>query len=156
MWSATETIDEMNATLGLARASAKHPWVLEKIADTQKDLIDVMAELATDAEDMEHYRETDGLRVTDEAMVDRLSEWVRELETDHKVNFKKWSTPGAAGSVAGAGLDLARTVCRRAERLLVGLIDDGQVENRAILRYLNRMSDVLWLLARLEERGSED
>ncbi|MEM7013370.1 MAG: cob(I)yrinic acid a,c-diamide adenosyltransferase [Verrucomicrobiota bacterium] len=145
------SIDEMNSALGLARASGRHEWVLERIADIQKELIDVMGELATDGEDMEKYRKHN-FRVTDDAMVGRLDSWVKQLENEFDVNFKKWSTPGAAGSSAAAGLDLARTICRRCERGVVGLIESGQVKNSAILQYLNRLSDVLWLLARLEER----
>lgn len=149
--AANGAIDEMNAALGLARASAKHESVLERIAGIQADLINVMGELATDGADLAKYREK-GFQITGEDLVDRLTGWVDELENVHDVNFKRWSTPGAAGNPAAAGLDLARTICRRAEREVVGLVEAGEVENPAIVRFLNRLSDVLWLLARLEER----
>ncbi|MFT5467110.1 MAG: cob(I)alamin adenosyltransferase [Verrucomicrobiales bacterium] len=148
---ANGTIDEMNAALGTARACSQHEVVQTRIAEIQADLINVMGELATDRADLEKYREK-GFSITEDSLVERLDGWVHELENDHGVNFMKWSTPGAAGSSAAAGLDLARTICRRAERDVIALVESGDVENFAILRFLNRLSDILWLLARLEER----
>lgn len=148
---ANGSIDEMNAALGTARATAKHELVQTRIAEIQADLINVMGEIATDKADLEKYAEK-GFKLTGSDLVEKLDEWVRELEKDQEISFMKWSTPGAAGSSAAAGLDLARTICRRGEREVVALVEAGEIENLAILRFLNRLSDVLWLLARLEER----
>ena len=71
-----------------------------------------------------------------------------EIEAQ-KVSFKGWATPGA--NPASAALEVARTVCRRAERRVCELRERGEVQNMAILVYLNRLSDALWLLARWEE-----
>ena len=77
-----------------------------------------------------------------------LRQWVTELEAA-KVSGKGWAMPGAnAGSAA---LDLARTVCRRAERRACALQDTGQLHNPEIVVYLNRLSDLLWVQARWVE-----
>ena len=83
--------------------------------------------------------------------MDALHATIRELE-GAGVTIRGWATPGAAGSVPGAALDLARTVCRRAEREVVDLAETEPEFNEAIIRYLNRLSDLLWLLAREQER----
>ena len=70
------------------------------------------------------------------------------------MNFQGWALPGEAGVMSGAHADLARVAARRAERTLVDLDDTPErITNREILRFLNRLSDVLWLLARWEERA---
>ncbi|MEM1296035.1 MAG: cob(I)yrinic acid a,c-diamide adenosyltransferase [Verrucomicrobiota bacterium] len=148
---ANGAVDEFNATLGMARVSATHALTSKWIAEMQADLVTLMGELATLPEDLSKFEEKGFQRVAKE-MVDKLDDWVTELEGKHKVNFMKWAVPGAAGSPAGAALDLARTVCRRAERHVASLIEDGDIENVSILQYLNRLSDVCWLLARLEEK----
>jgi cob(I)alamin adenosyltransferase len=139
-------VDELNACLGLARAEAEQrdKVLLEKI---QKALVGLMGELAVAPEDLTRY-EADGyaqLKEEDLALLDR------EIDVMEKVlpNAKGWSTPG--GSLRGATLALARTVCRRAERGIWELDkQEGKVRN-LIPRYLNRLSDLLWLL----ERGVE-
>lgn len=143
-------IDELNAALGMARVGSKL-FVSEKIAQIQADLVTIMGELATEAEDMERYHEK-GFGGTTAEMVSGLTEVVRQLEKDHGIDFKKWAVPGEAGSAVGAALDLARTIGRRAERHVAGLIEAEFIENLEILRYLNRVSDICWLLARFEER----
>jgi cob(I)alamin adenosyltransferase len=74
-----------------------------------------------------------------------LETLVKEVEAQN-VSFKGWATPGA--SVHSAALDVARTVCRRAERDVCALKESGQLANDEILIYLNRLSDLLWLFAR--------
>ena len=82
--------------------------------------------------------------------------WVARLEAMAKAiegrenTLQGWATPG--GSVHSAALDLARTICRRAERRVCGLREAGQVENSEIIVYLNRLSDLLWLLGREADR----
>jgi cob(I)alamin adenosyltransferase len=85
----------------------------------------------------------------DAAMVDRLTAQIHNLEQNHRISYKNWATPGA--TKASAFLDNARTVCRRAERSVVALREAGEEVNPEIVRYLNRLSDLCWLLARFVE-----
>jgi cob(I)alamin adenosyltransferase len=140
-------VDELNAALGLARAAASDPLLTEQISAAQKELVTVMGELATGAEDRERYVK-DGFQVTTATMTDRLTTVVDDLE--RKLGkFKHWSVPGE--TMDSATLDLARTVCRRAERKVAALMPADAKFNPEILRYLNRLSDVCWLLARYAE-----
>jgi cob(I)alamin adenosyltransferase len=142
-------VDELNSALGLARASAGDSYLAEQVLELQKELVVVMGELATAGEDMDRYRK-DGFRQTDAAMTDRLTSVVDDLE-NRLGKFKHWSVPGA--TTASAALEFARTVCRRAERRVAALMAEDSNFNREILRYLNRFSDVCWLLARSAEEG---
>jgi cob(I)alamin adenosyltransferase len=81
-------------------------------------------------------------------MVDALEAEVHRIEAEPGV-LADWSLPG--GSPDSAALDVARTVCRRAERLAASLMEAGVIQNPSILAYLNRLSDVLWLFGRLIE-----
>jgi cob(I)alamin adenosyltransferase len=141
-------VDELNAALGLARATAADHLLTEQISAVQKELVTVMGELATGAEDMERYLK-DGFQQTSAAMTDRLTSVVDELEAKMG-KFKHWSVPG--DTMASATLDLARTVCRRAERRVAALMAADSKFNAEILRYLNRLSDLCWLLARYAEQ----
>ena len=141
-------VDELNAALGLARATSSDSLLTEQISAAQKELVTVMGELATSAEDMERYLK-DGFQQTSAAMTDRLTSVVDELEAKMG-KFKHWSVPG--DTMASATLDLARTVCRRAERRVAALMEAEAGFNTEILRYLNRLSDLCWLLARYAEQ----
>ena len=145
------SVDELNSALGLARASATDRFVADQILALQKELVVVMGELATGSEDMERYRK-DGFQLTSAAMTDRLTSIVDDLEKNRLAKFKGWATPGE--NMAAATLDLARTTCRRAERRVASLIATDTTFNREILRYLNRLSDLCWLLARYSEQPS--
>jgi cob(I)alamin adenosyltransferase len=81
-------------------------------------------------------------------MTARLEKLVKEIELQN-VSFKGWATPGATKS--SAALDMARTICRRAERRVFDLKDAGELKNAEIIIYLNRLSDLLWLFARWAE-----
>ena len=83
-------------------------------------------------------------------MVDRVTAVIDELEKDKSLYPKDWVIPGV--SVASAALDNARTTCRRAERRVAALVNDDKNFNIEILRYLNRLSDLCWLLARKMSR----
>ncbi|HYJ04357.1 MAG TPA: cob(I)yrinic acid a,c-diamide adenosyltransferase [Chthoniobacterales bacterium] len=144
-------VDELNAALGLARATASDPFLSEQITAVQKELVTVMGELATGAEDLERYLK-DGFQQTSAAMTGRLTSVVDELEAKMG-KFKHWSVPG--DTMASATLDLARTVCRRAERRVAVLMAADATFNAEILRYLNRLSDLCWLLARYAEHAKE-
>jgi cob(I)alamin adenosyltransferase len=146
------SVDELNSALGLARASANDGFSEEKVFAIQKDLVVVMGELATASEDLARYQK-DGFKLTTAAMTDRLTDVVDDLEKNRLGKFKGWSTPGE--TMASAALDVARTTCRRAERRVAGLMAADPTLNREILRYLNRLSDVCWLLARYAEQLSD-
>ena len=143
-------IDELNSALGLVRAVATNDFVREQILAAQKELITVMGELATSPEDLERYRK-DGFEITTGTMVDRVTAVINKIEESEKMKFKDWVIPG--GSLPSAALDLARTTCRRAERRVAALVKDDKNFNLELLRYLNRLSDLCWLLARKVEQG---
>ncbi|HEY2104114.1 MAG TPA: cob(I)yrinic acid a,c-diamide adenosyltransferase [Chthoniobacterales bacterium] len=144
-------VDELNSALGLARATAKDDFVRNELLAAQKELIAVMGELATAPEDLERYQR-DGFPVTTNSMVDRVTAAIDKIESSGKMKFKDWVLPG--GSLESATLDLARTTCRRAERRVASLALDTDDFNSEILRYLNRLSDLCWLLARHVEQAN--
>ena len=141
------TVDELNAALGVARASSGEEFVTSKLLHIQKNLVDLMGELATDKADLDRYAK-DGYTIIGIEFSTVLEGWIREIEAQ-KVSFKHWATPGATAE--SAALDMARTIARRAERRVESLLEAGETENRAVQVYLNRTSDLLWLLARWAE-----
>ena len=145
-------VDELNAALGFARVNASDSFLSEQIYAVQKELITVMGELATAQEDLGRYVK-DGFALTHPEMVDRLTAVVDDLEKNKLRKFKDWAIPGR--TLPGAALDVARTVCRRAERRVAALMADASDFNAEILRYLNRLSDLCWLLARYAEHLQE-
>jgi cob(I)alamin adenosyltransferase len=143
-------VDELNAAMGMARASASADFVRDNLLMIQKELVILMGELATAVEDLERYVK-DGYSLVTSDMTAKLDKLVVEIEAQ-KVSFKGWATPGA--SVHSAALDVARTVCRRAERRVCALQEAGQLQNAEIIIYLNRLADLLWLFARWVESKS--
>jgi len=139
-------VDELTAALGLARSIAPDKFISDQIVAAQKDLIVVMGELATAPGDRERYVK-DGFQLTTAAMVDRISAVIFDLEKDKTLYPKDWVIPGK--NLTSAALDLARTTCRRAERRVAAATDT----NPEILRYLNRLSDLCWILARYAEKN---
>jgi cob(I)alamin adenosyltransferase len=147
------TVDELNSALGLVRATTAEKLVREVVLSVQKELVVLMGELAVADKDRERYLK-DGYDVVTAAMVDRLTDVVNDLEKNYHVDFKHWATPG--DSLSSAALDLARTICRRAERRVVALCESRLYVNPESIRYLNRLSDILWLFARyVETQGKE-
>jgi cob(I)alamin adenosyltransferase len=140
--------DELNAALGVARAFSQDPQIQSTILAIQTELVVLMGELGVAAEDRRRYQEK-GFGFVDESMTNRLTELVEDLEKNHQLRFTHWATPGAVRE--SALFDLARTVCRRAERAVVGMAEDGCAVNAEIIRYLNRLSDLCWLYARYIE-----
>jgi cob(I)alamin adenosyltransferase len=145
------TCDEFNAALGMVRAFCEEPAIAARVLEVQKELVVLMGELAVATEDRERYREKGFQFVTPE-MVERLTAIIDDLEQNERVSFQHWATPGATR--ASACLDLARTICRRAERAVVALAEHGHRVNPEIIRYLNRLSDLCWLWARWIETKS--
>ena len=141
------TVDELNAALGFVRATAGDPWVGELTLTTQHELVGLMGELAVADEDQQRYQDSKYDRVRP-AHLERLDGVVACLESEN-IRFEGWATPG--GTLHGAALELARTTCRRSERRIWGLVEAGSRVNPLALKYLNRLSDVLWLLARRDE-----
>ncbi len=136
-------VDELNSMLGLARATAAESPMRETIYAIQKDLVVLMGELSTAAEDLPRYVKDGFLPVT-ASLTERLEKVIAEIEPT--ISLKDWATPGA--DTHSAALDLARAVCRRAERRICELRAAGRLPNGEIIIYTNRLADLLWLLAR--------
>jgi cob(I)alamin adenosyltransferase len=137
------SVDELNAALGLARATATERTLRRQLLEIQQDLVTVMGELATPAADRPRYAK-DGFKLVTPALTAKLDQLAAGLEARH--TFTGWVMPGETR--AGAALDLARTVGRRAERRVCALHELGELGNDEIIVFLNRLADVLWLLAR--------
>jgi cob(I)alamin adenosyltransferase len=140
------TVDEVNSLLGLALATPElpdefRPW-LEQV---QNDLFDVGADLCVPLDDPRER-----LRVT-QAQVERLEE-LCDLVNERLEQLRSFILPG--GGEAAARLHVARAACRRAERQAVALAESADA-NPVVLAYLNRLSDLLFILARAAARGDE-
>ena len=142
------TIDEAVSTLGLARS-----WSQKRVQDIiyslQRELFIVGAEMATTTE---HYEKlvSRGNVVTSQ-MVQRLEDLIDELEAEVEMP-RAFVIPGACPSAAA--LDLARAIIRRAERRAVSLRQANSLPNEEVLKYLNRLADLIFTLARYEEAKS--
>jgi cob(I)alamin adenosyltransferase len=136
------TIDELNSALGMARALCADPDLKERTKRIQRELFRVGSSLATPPESRKPQ-----VLVTTE-MVDALTAQVHELEAQEGM-LSDWSLPGE--DPVSAAYDFARTVCRRAERAAVRLMESGETFDLNVIAYLNRLSDLLWLFARRVE-----
>jgi cob(I)alamin adenosyltransferase len=145
------SVDELNAAIGMARATSTLPFISDNLLLIQKDLVILMGELATAQEDMQRYFQDGFQRVTPD-LTARLDQLVATIESK-SITFKGWATPGM--TLHSAAVDVARTTCRRAERRVHALKELGGIENTEILIFLNRLSDLLWLFARWVETQSE-
>jgi cob(I)alamin adenosyltransferase len=144
---AVGAIDELNAALGWARATATENFVSENLLAIQKNLVLLMGEVGVSPEDLPRYV-NDGFSIVTPEMTAQLEKLVKEIESQN-VSFKGWATPGATKN--SAALDLARTICRRAERRVCDLKQNDELKNNEIIIFLNRLSDLLWLFARWAE-----
>ena len=133
------TVDELNSSLGFARSICDDADTAAFTKDVQQDLFRIGSSLATPAESPKPQV------AIDPALVDRLTAEVHRLEALEGM-LADWSLPGAHR--AAAAYDVARTICRRAERSLVRLQESGAAVQPTILAYLNRLSDLLWLFGR--------
>jgi cob(I)alamin adenosyltransferase len=141
------TVDELNAAVGLCvrSASGSDEAIGELLESIQHDLFDLGADLATPGAG-EGLRITGGQTEAIEEAIDRFNAELKPLES--------FVLPG--GSELAAWLHLARTVCRRAERVAVALAGEEKVNTEA-LKYLNRLSDLLFVLSRVANgNGAED
>ena len=138
------TVDEASAALGLARAQARDKRVRAALLTIQRDLYSMMADLATVLETATRPPWLSASRLPWlEETTDRLG---AEIEMP-----RAFIVPG--DSVGGAMLDVARTVIRRAERLVARLTHDCELRDDVPLRYLNRLSSLLFVLARIEDKA---
>jgi cob(I)alamin adenosyltransferase len=142
---AVGTIDEATAALGLARSLTGDPDTAALILQVQRDLYHLMAEISATPENAARFRVIDGSRVA----------W---LEDKIEIFGKRADHPGEfiipGDSTAGAALALARTVIRRAERRVAALYSENNLENHALLHYLNRLSSLCFLLELIEISSS--
>ena len=141
---AVGTLDELNSLLGLAKATVRGKRLKRILHDVQWDLFIVGSELITPQRNLARLE-----RRVDDLSVKRLERLVAEFERKVKLEGCCFLIPGE--NKASALLDVCRTVARRAERLAVALRRRKAVPNPRILAYLNRLSDLLYMLARSEE-----
>jgi cob(I)alamin adenosyltransferase len=142
------TVDEAQAALGLARASGCTPRTGTLLLEVERELYVLMAELAAIGDPDSPF----GGSIS-QTHVARLEGWIAELETDLEMP-REFVIPG--DSQAGAALHLARTIVRRAERIVARLHHGEHLENGQVLRYLNRLSSLLFGLACFEDRAVTD
>ena len=140
------TFDELISSIGLARAMCRNKQIQDHAESIQRELFKVGSAVATPTQSRKTSPE-----ITDD-MVDRLTQAVRRIEAIEGI-LSDWSLPGS--DVASAAFDVARTVCRRTERATVRMADEGVPVQANVLRYLNRLADLLWLFGRQieAERG---
>ena len=139
------TVDEASAFLGLARAQAKDVRVRGLLLTIQRDLYNMMADLATVPETATRPPWLTGQRLA----------WLEEQTDALGVEVempKAFIVPG--DSIGGAALEIARTVVRRAERLAARLFHDGELRDDTPLKYLNRLSSLLFVMGRVEDRAA--
>jgi len=133
------TVDELNSAIGLVLASGVPERVAEVLTQAQHDLFDLGGELCIP-----------GMAMIDDADITRLEETL-DAFNDTLPALKDFILPG--GGIAAAHCHLARTICRRAEREVVTLSRSETVRGEAI-QYLNRLSDLLFVIARVLARAS--
>ncbi|MCL5996156.1 MAG: cob(I)yrinic acid a,c-diamide adenosyltransferase [Chloroflexi bacterium] len=135
------TVDEAGAAIGVARAAASGAQTRQMLITVQRDLYKLMTELAATPQTAGQFRSIDVARV----------QWLEE-QTDAITALielpREFVIPG--DTLPGAYLDLARAIVRRAERVVVHLLHDGIIENVQLVRYLNRLSSLLFVLSLYE------
>ncbi|GAB1489372.1 hypothetical protein MASR2M8_18250 [Opitutaceae bacterium] len=143
------TFDEVNAAIGLAKATCSDATRRAELERTQTDLIALMGEIACAETDQARYFASTLARLEDAALA-RLDAAVAAIEAQG-LSFAGWATPGA--NLHSAALEVARTVTRRAERRLCALPAHGRSVRPLLVHYTNRLADLLWLMARQAEQG---
>lgn len=133
------TVDELNSTIGMLASHALPELIANELIEIEHDLFDIGGELCIP-----------GHSVITDKQVERLEQCLDHLNADLEP-LKEFILPG--GTSAAAVCHLARTVCRRAERRTVSLAREETV-NTAALRYLNRLSDLLFVMARSLNRAA--
>ena len=143
------TVDELNAALGIARSAGLSQTIDDQLAQIQAELFSLGAELAT-PDPVAHPM----LRLS-QAEVERLESWI-DVHEESLSPLKNFVLP--AGSLASTQLHLARAICRRAERRVITLarigVESGSSISPEIVVYLNRLSDLLFVLTRVANRDA--
>lgn len=139
-------VDELNAALGLARAAGMKREVEEVIDRVQELLVALMGQFACLPGDEDRYAKAGFSAVEDEDLA-----WLETTAKDYEargIDFKGWARPGVDHSLARASTDFARATARRAERAVLILHESGEEVPQILRLFFNRMSDLLWILAR--------
>jgi cob(I)alamin adenosyltransferase len=139
------TLDEASAALGLARSLCKAEQTGPLLVEAQRDLYALMAEVAATPENAAQFRTLDSGRVQ---WLASQAEAISAVVPMPDEFILPGDSPGAAA------LSLARTIVRRAERRLAGLLDQGEIENHVLLQYLNRLSSLCFALELLENQAA--
>ena len=138
-------IDEVSSFLGLAKNVTKNSRTRRAVNSIQKELIVFGSEIAAVPHSADRLKKRIG---KDSVCV--LEKEINDLENKHKIKIKSFCLPG--DNMASSALDIARAITRRAERRCVTLHRQGMIKNNNITTYLNRLSDLLYLLARFNEK----
>lgn len=136
------TVDELGAAMGFARSVCVHKDINELTKSIQKELFLVAGSIANPK-----FEDAPKPYVTPE-MIERLTSEVNRIEAMEGI-LHDWSLPGDVS--AAAAFDVARTICRRAERCVVRMAENEENVDLQIITYLNRLSDLLWLMGRFLE-----
>ena len=139
--------DEAVSALGLARSLSEDQRVKDIVRDLQRDLFTIAAELATDPDKYELFQQH--FKPVTAAMVEDLENTIDSLEEEFQMPTV-FVLPG--GTPASSALDMSRTSIRTAERRVVALSEIGGLTNPLIINYLNRLGDLLFVLARYHDR----
>ncbi|MBT8044500.1 MAG: ATP:cob(I)alamin adenosyltransferase [Verrucomicrobiae bacterium] len=137
-------VDELNAALGMVRVAGVPESMVGQIDTIQGHLVSLMGLLSVPAAKRSKYL-ADGFPSVSE---DDIS-WLESIAVEMPTEFDGWARPGASGNAGAAWMDMARTICRRAELAAWGL---GEGASPEACRFLNRLSDILWLWARKLEK----
>ena len=136
------SVDELNTFLGFARSICQNKEIATWTEEIQRTLFRVGSALATPPESK---KQPPVVSIED---IDKLTDLVHQIEATEGI-LSDWSLPGA--HTESAAYEVARTVCRRAERAAVRFVESGGVVQPTVIPYLNRLSDVIWLFGRLIE-----
>ena len=140
-------VDTSVSAMGLARALSKDDFIKTTLLKIQREMFTVGSELAPSPAKWNSLRSKYAVVTAD--MVSNLEEIIDRLQGDIEMP-PEFIVPG--GSPGSGALDLARSMVRTAERRVVALSETGEIKNREVLRYLNRVSDLLFIMARYEDR----
>jgi cob(I)alamin adenosyltransferase len=139
------TLDEVTAAFGVARATCRASEIGELIVEVQRDLYNLMIEIAASPKNTERFPRIDINRIN---WLEQTIEGITKQEETPNEFILPGDSPG------GAALDLARTVTRRAERRVVELLNNGIIQNNNIIPYLNRLSSLCFALELLENKAA--
>jgi cob(I)alamin adenosyltransferase len=139
--------DEAVSAMGLARSLSDDQKVKDILRDLQRDLFTIAAELATEPDKYELFQQH--FKPVTQEMVGDLETTIDSLEEEFTMP-QVFVLPG--GTPASSAIDMARTIIRTAERRVVALAEAGGLTNELILNYLNRLGDLLFVLARYHDR----